>query len=93
MVELGWTASAVTQEHMQNLVTQGYMTVVELATCHMPEDLATPVQVGGYVVACAAFYECGFGVPSYRFLLSLLQFYGLELHHLTPRLSCTWRPL
>jgi hypothetical protein len=23
-------------------------------------------------------------VPSYRFLHSLLQFYGLELHHLTP---------
>jgi hypothetical protein len=23
-------------------------------------------------------------VPSYRFLCSLLQFYGLELHHLTP---------
>jgi hypothetical protein len=26
----------------------------------------------------------GFGVPSHQFLHSLLQFYGLELHHLTP---------
>jgi hypothetical protein len=29
------------------------------------------------------FYEQGFGVPSHQFLLSLLQFYALELHHLT----------
>jgi hypothetical protein len=26
----------------------------------------------------------GFGVPSHRFLCSLLRSYGLELHHLTP---------
>jgi hypothetical protein len=32
---------------------------------------------GGYVMACAVFYERGLGVPSYRFLHSLLQFYGL----------------
>jgi hypothetical protein len=84
MAELGWTASEVMQEHMQNLVSQGYMTVVELAVCRLPEDPASPVQVGGYVVACATFYEQGFGVPSHRFLYSLLQFYGLELHYLTP---------
>jgi hypothetical protein len=36
------------------------------------------------VVAFAAFYERGFGVPSHRFLRSLLQYYGMELHHLTP---------
>jgi hypothetical protein len=30
------------------------------------------------------FYEQGFGVPSHQFLRSLLQFYGSELHHLTP---------
>jgi hypothetical protein len=32
---------------------------------------------------CAAFYERGFGAPSHWFLRSLLQFYSLELHHLT----------
>jgi hypothetical protein len=31
-----------------------------------------------------AFYEIGFGMPSHRFLYSLLQFYAQELHHLTP---------
>jgi hypothetical protein len=38
----------------------------------------------GYMVACTAFYERGFSVPSHWFLCSLLQFYDLELHHLTP---------
>jgi hypothetical protein len=60
------------------------MTAMELATCRVPEDPTSPPLAGGYIVVCAAFYERGFGVPSHRFLRSLLQFYGLELHHLTP---------
>jgi hypothetical protein len=35
-------------------------------------------------MACSTFYERGFGMCSHRFLRLLLQFYGLELHHLTP---------
>jgi hypothetical protein len=31
--------------------------VVELATYRVPEDPASPAPVGGYVVACTAFYE------------------------------------
>jgi hypothetical protein len=59
------------------------MMAVELETCRVPMDLASLVPLEGYIMACAAFYERGFGVPSHRFLHSLLQFYGLELHHLT----------
>jgi hypothetical protein len=60
------------------------MTVVELATCRVPEDTMSPAPTGGYVMSCAAFYERGFGVSSHQFLHSLLQFYGLKLHHLNP---------
>jgi hypothetical protein len=35
-------------------------------------------------VACTVFYERGFGVLSHQFHRLLLQFYVLELHHLTP---------
>jgi hypothetical protein len=42
MVESGWPMSEVMQEHLQNLVSQGYMTVVELDTYHVPEDPAPP---------------------------------------------------
>jgi hypothetical protein len=61
-----------------------YMTAAELATCHVTEDPMSPIPVGGYVVASLAFYEQGFGVPSHRFLRTLLQFYCLQLHLLTP---------
>jgi CxxC motif-containing protein (DUF1111 family) len=72
------------QEHMQNLVSQGYMTAAELATSRVPEDPTSPTAAGGCVMACVAFYERGFSVPSHRFLHSLLYFHDLELHHLTP---------
>jgi hypothetical protein len=65
MAELGWTTSEVTQEHLQNLVSQGYMTAAELVTCRVFEDPASPAPLGGYVMACAAFYEQGFSVPSH----------------------------
>jgi hypothetical protein len=57
MVELGWTMLEVTQEHQQNLMSQGYMTAVELATCRVSEDPTSPTPAGGYVVACVVFYE------------------------------------
>jgi hypothetical protein len=60
------------------------MTVTELATCRFPVDLASPAPVGGYIMVSTMFYERGFGVPSHRFLCLLLQFYGLELHLLSP---------
>jgi hypothetical protein len=51
MAELGWTASVVMQEHLQNLVSQGYMTTTKLATCHVLEDPTSPAPVTGYFVA------------------------------------------
>jgi hypothetical protein len=48
------------------------MTVVELATCHVLEDPASPAPAGGYTVSCMAFYKQRFGVLSHRFLCLLL---------------------
>jgi hypothetical protein len=33
------------------------MTVVEVATYHVPEDPTSPIPVRRYIVACATFYE------------------------------------
>jgi hypothetical protein len=81
---LGSPVSEITAEHLQNLVSQGYMLGAELAMCHILANHASPVPVAGYVIACLLFYERGFGVPSYQLLCLLLQLNGLELHHLTP---------
>jgi hypothetical protein len=84
MAESGWPASVIMREHLQNLVSLGYMTAAESTTYRVPKDLASPILVGGYIMVCVMFYEQGFGVSSHRFLCSLLQFYGLELCHLAP---------
>jgi hypothetical protein len=54
--------------------------------CGLPcaEGPCIPTPIEGYVVALVAFYKWGLGVPSHRFLHSLLRQYDLELHNLTP---------
>jgi hypothetical protein len=60
------------------------MATAELTTCRVLEDPALSMPAEGYVVSFLSFYQWGFGIPSHRFLRSLLQHYGLELHNLTP---------
>jgi hypothetical protein len=50
---------------LYSLMSQGFMMVVELTTCHVPEVPASPTLVEGYVVAFTVFYERGFIVPSH----------------------------
>jgi hypothetical protein len=47
MVELGWLTLDVMQEHLENLISQGYMTAEELATYLMPLGPTFLSQVGG----------------------------------------------
>jgi hypothetical protein len=65
-------------------VKHRFTSVAELEACWVPEDPTFSTPVEGYVVSFTAFYEWGFGVLPHQFLCSLLQYYGLELHHLTP---------
>jgi hypothetical protein len=88
MAELSWPVLEVMQEHLQNLVSLGYMTAAELSTCCVHKDPAYPAPTGGYVVVCTLLYEQGFGVPSHQFSHTLLRSYSLELHHLTPSGCC-----
>jgi hypothetical protein len=74
----------VTQVHLQDLVSQGFMMAAELATYRVPEEPASPAPAEGFILPFAGLYERRFGVPSHQFLHSLLLYYDLELHHLTP---------
>jgi hypothetical protein len=56
-MDLDWPTLEVMQENLQNLVSQGYMTVAELETYRVPDDAAFPALAGGHVVACAMFYK------------------------------------
>jgi hypothetical protein len=57
---------------------------VEHMACRVPEDPTFPMPAEGYVVSFLAFYELGYTTPSHWFLCSLLLYYGIELHNLTP---------
>jgi hypothetical protein len=84
MAEQDWTPSTITLGHLQKVMKHGFMLAVELKACRVLKDpaLATPVE--GCVVSFTAFHEQGFSVPLHLFLCSLLRYYNLELHHLTP---------
>jgi hypothetical protein len=84
MAKQDWTLSTITLGHLQKLAKLGFMAVAELKTCRVPKDHALPGPVEGYVVSFVTFHERGFDVPPHPFLHSLLWYYGLELHHLTP---------
>jgi hypothetical protein len=66
--------------HSQKLVKYGFMAVVELEAYRVSKDPSFPVPEDG----CVSFYDWGFDTPPQRFLHSLLRYYSLELHHLTP---------
>jgi hypothetical protein len=72
MAELGWPTPVVTREHLQNLISQGYITAAELATYRVPTNPASPAPAAAYIVACSTFYEQGFGTPPHRFHPSLM---------------------
>jgi hypothetical protein len=84
MEEQDWTPSIVWPGHLQKLEKQGFMIAAELTACRVLEDPVLPTPMGGYVVPFMVFYEWGFDTPLHWFFCSLLRYYDLELHHLTP---------
>jgi hypothetical protein len=61
MAGLCWSMSVVMQQHLQNLVSLGYMTAVELATCRVAEDPTSPVPAGdtSWLVRCSMSKDSG----------------------------------
>jgi hypothetical protein len=62
----------------------GFMAATEHKACRVAKDPVFPAPAEGYMVSFTMFYEWGFSMPPHWFLCSLLRYYGLELHHLTP---------
>jgi hypothetical protein len=43
--------------HLQNLMSQGFLTAMELTARYMPQDPLSPMPAEGYIVSIMAFYE------------------------------------
>jgi hypothetical protein len=62
----------------------GFMAAAEHEAYRVTEDPTFLTPAEGYVLSFMKFYERGFSMPPHQFLRSILWYYDLELHHLTP---------
>jgi hypothetical protein len=83
-----WVHSSVTKRKLEELVRDGLLR--PRANRSQPEwrvpssDYREPAPPEGYVVSFVAFHERGLGMPPSQFMLALLHYYKVELHHLAP---------
>ena len=70
-----WCRSNITPQCLEGLVHRGLLRPLTTAEELPPE---------GYVMSFAHFHERGFGIPAHKFLWGLLDYYQVELQHLTP---------
>jgi hypothetical protein len=78
-----WAHSTVSREQLLRLVEAGQLPpLTEAIEWIVPTDESVPHPPRGYVVSFVAFHECGFSVPTGRFIRGVLFVYGLQLQHL-----------
>ena len=80
-----WGRSSITSRCLEGLVRHGLLRpLFAVQEWLLPGDEHEPALPEGYVVSFAIFHEQGFAVPAHRFLWGLLDYYEVELQHLTP---------
>ena len=80
-----WGRSGITSRRLEGLVRRGLLRPLStIQEWLLPGDKDEPTPPEGYVVSFAIFHKRGFAVPTHRFLRGLLDYYEVELQHLTP---------
>jgi hypothetical protein len=83
-----WVYSLVTERKLEELVHDGLLR--PRASRGQPDwrvpptSHREPTPPEGYVVSFITFHKRGLGMPPTRFMRELLNYYRVELHHLTP---------
>jgi hypothetical protein len=80
-----WNRSECDLTRMEDLVQRGLLHVrTDSCEWELPGDDEFPAPPAGYVVSFVHFHERGLVMPPHRFLLKLLDYYKIPLHHLNP---------
>lgn len=79
-----WAESCISEAGCRELVDLGYMPEKPLIGWRPAFGEAVPKPGTGEIVVFAHFFERGFSVPTQPFFRRLLDYYGLQLHHLNP---------
>ena len=80
-----WCRSNITSQRLEGLVRRGLLCPLTTAVeWWLPGNEDEPSPPEGYVVFFAHFHKRGFAIPAHKFLRGLLDYYQVELQHLTP---------
>ena len=77
--------SNISLRHLGGLVCRGLLCpLTTTEEWRLPGEEDKPQPPKGYVVSFAHFHKQGFTMPAHQFLRGLLDYYQVELQHLTP---------
>ena len=82
-MDLGYKSNISTRR-LEGLVRRGLLRPLTAAEEWWLPDEEEPQPPEGYVVSFAHFHEWGFAMPAHQFFQGLLDYYQVELQHLTP---------
>jgi hypothetical protein len=65
---------------LHRLVAIGQLpTLIDVEEWRVPEDESVSCPLRGYIISFVAFHECGFSIPTGRFIRDVLYEYRLQL--------------
>ena len=79
-----WLPSAVTEPLLEAFAREGLIPAREIGGWRAPVKENKPAPRPHERVVHIPFIERGFSLPPHDFVRGLLNFYGIQLHHLTP---------
>ena len=81
----GWRKSKMSQAAVQELENMGLLQTQAIIQWRAGEGEEYPFEGTLETIIFRDFVECGLAVPVSEFFHALLQFWGIQLHHLTPQ--------
>lgn len=79
-----WAPSRVTEGSILELVQEGFLAERSISKYRTAFLQLHPTEDTEEITVFKSFFEVGFGIPTCDFFRRLLEFYGVELHHLNP---------
>ena len=81
----GWRKSKMSESAVQELENLGFLQTQGMIQWRAGEGEDYPMEGTLEIVVFCDFVEHGLALPMSEFLYALLQFWGIQLHHLTPQ--------
>ena len=80
-----WCRSNITPQRLEGLIRHGLLCpLTTTKEWRLPGNEDEPSPPEGYAMSFTHFHERGFTIPAHKFLRGLLDYYQVELQHLTP---------